>query len=194
MPPERIVVHFDGKILSDSSGNKGDRLAVIVSGNTPECKQGKLLSVKMIKDGSGQSQADEVVSNLKEWNLIDNVIGMCFDTTSSNTGWLSGAAVKIEEQLEKPLLWLPCRKHIAELILKAAWESVFGKDMSPFYTEFKEFQETWWTKLDKTKASPLKPKRWMKSRINEIIAECKNALNTKFPRDDYKEYLKLVLV
>ena len=193
-PPKRIVVHFDGKILSDSSGNIGDRLAVIISGNTREYRQGKLLSAKIIADGTGQSQADEVVSTLTEWNLTDNVVGMCFDTTSSNTGWLSGAAVRIENQLQKPLLWLPCRKHIAELILKAAWESVFGRDMSPYFAEFKHFQDVWWKHLDKTKTSPLEHKKWMNIPIKEAIAECERALTGSFARDDYKECLELVLI
>ena len=95
-------------------------LSIIISGDTPDCKQGKLLSGEVISDGSGESQAKQVVSTLEEWNLVDRVIGMCFDTTSSNTGWMSGAAVLIESKLQKPLLWLPCRKHIAELMLRAA--------------------------------------------------------------------------
>ena len=65
---------------------------------------------------------------------------MCFATCSANTGWLKGAAIKIEQAIQKPLLWLPCRKHIMEIILKAAFEEVFGKDLSPFYNEFQEFR------------------------------------------------------
>ena len=89
------MVHFDGKILSDSSGNIGDRLALIISGNTREYRQGKLLSAKNIADGTGQSQADEVVSTLTEWNLTDNVVGMCFDTTIVQI--LDGCQVRLFE-------------------------------------------------------------------------------------------------
>ena len=54
VPPERIVVHFDGKLLSDSSGNFGDRLAIMVSGNTPQCLQGFLISANLLNDGTSE--------------------------------------------------------------------------------------------------------------------------------------------
>ena len=116
-PPKRCVVHFDGKLLSDYSGNFGDHLAVVLSGNSVECRRGKLLSARMIRDGTGEAQADEVFESLQEWNVDKLIVGMCFDTTASNTGWLRGAAVRIESKLKRPLMWLPCRHHIAELFL-----------------------------------------------------------------------------
>ena len=85
VPPTRCNIHFDGKILTDSSGETGDRLAVVLSGDTDQCLQGKLLSARMIEDGSGSSQADEVVASLDDWKARDNVYAMCFDTTSANT-------------------------------------------------------------------------------------------------------------
>ena len=54
-------VHFDGKQITDSSGKSGERLAVMLSGNTLECISGNLLLVCLIKDGTGKAQADEVV-------------------------------------------------------------------------------------------------------------------------------------
>ena len=85
-PPKRSVIHFDGKMLGDNSGNFGDHLAVMISGNTDECRSGKLISAKIIKDSTGESQANEVVSVAEDWNVADTIVGMCFDTTASNTG------------------------------------------------------------------------------------------------------------
>ena len=105
----------------------------------------------MIDDGTGESQATEVIASLNDWNVQANVVCQCFDTTNANTGWIKGAAVKIEEKLERPLLWLACRHHIAELFLKSAWTCIFGDvDKCPYYQKFKDFQSIWDT-LDKTK-------------------------------------------
>ena len=112
VPPKQAVVHFDGKLLCDLEGNFGERLAIMVSGNTQECKQGKLISAKLISDGTGKTMAKEIMNSLKEWKIIKNIVAMCFDTTNSNTGWLSGACATLEALMKKPLLWLPCRKHI----------------------------------------------------------------------------------
>ena len=86
VPPKRATIHFDGKILTDLANETGDHLAVVLSGDTPQCQQGKLLSARRIDDGTGESQAEEVIESLKDWKAIDYVVAQCFDTTSSNTG------------------------------------------------------------------------------------------------------------
>ena len=103
----------------------------MVSGNNKECMQGKLLSARKIEDGTGESQSEEVILSLNEWGITEKVACMCFDTTSSNTGWIKGACIKIEQKLGKPLLWLACRHHIHELFIKAAFHSIYGEDNSP---------------------------------------------------------------
>ena len=197
-PPKRGTVHFDGKRLKDLNDKFGDRLAVMLSGDTPQCRSGKLLSANLIKDGTGKQQAEEVLRALKEWNAVMNAVAMCFDTTSANTGWINGAATLIEQYLEKiqkrPLLWLPCRHHIPELFLAAAWEALFGKDMSPHYEDFKNFQKLF-PGLDKSNFDFLGLKQWMKPHQKRVVDFCLHLLNSqKQPRDDYKECLELILV
>ena len=194
--PKHLNVHFDGKCIWDNAGGFGDHLAILVSGNSPDCLQGKLLSAKLIKDGTGLSQANEVLFALNDWGVKDNVFSMCFDTTSSNTGWLKGACVRIEKGLLHALLWLACRHHIPELFLKAAWQELFGVDMSPSYTEFENFKAKWDT-LDKNNFKFLDPKKkpWMKEQRNIVVAFISSLLKSeKQPRDDYKECLELVLI
>ena len=192
--PKHAVVHFDGKLLAEYGEKVGEHLAVMISGNTEECRSGKLLSAKKIEDGTGLSQANEVITSLKDWKCDELVIGACFDTTASNTGWLQGACVRIEKELKRPLLWLPCRHHIAELFLKDAWTSIFGEDMSPYYQEFKDFQKIW-DGLKKDKIQGLGIGRGdMRARAKMIIEFCKEQLKRRIVRDDYKECLQLVLV
>ena len=194
--PKRSNIQYDGKMIWDSSGEHGDFLAVVLSGDSPDCP--KVLSAKMIEDGKGINQAKEVVSVLKEWGCEGNVCSMCFDTTSSNTGWIKGACVLIEKMLGRPLLWNACRHHIPELILRAVWEILFGKDMSPFYKDFEDFQASW-DDIDKNNFEFLNPNRnerkWMKEIRNRVVSILESILQSeKQPRDDYKEVLELVLI
>lgn len=193
--PERSIVHFDGKLLSDLSGNYGDRLAIMISGNSEQCKSGFCISANLIEDGSGECQSDDIVSSLTDWKALDKIVGMCYDTCSANTGWLNGACVKIESKIGRPLLWLPCRKHVLEIILKAAFVECFGDDLSPVYLEFEVFRCNEWYSLDLKLFVGLEIRRNMRRKTADMIVFCYHHLNReKQLRDDYKECLELVLV
>ena len=197
VPPKRAGVHFDGKKVEFLNGESGETLAVMLTGDTPQCQSGKLLSARLIRDSSGKEQAEEVIRALKEWKVEMNVVSMCFDTTSSNTGWINGAATRIEKYLamiqNRPLLWGPCRHHIPELFLKAVWEALFGEDMAPHYLDFEKFKKIF-KDLDKSKYETLPNKKWMVPIIKHIVEFCQHLLSTeKQPRDDYKEVLDLTL-
>ena len=171
----------------------GDRLAVVISGDTPQCESGKLLSARLIDNGKGKTEAEEVFKSISEWNVQDSICAQCFDTTASNTGVNKGAGVELEKKLKRKLLWLPCRHHIAELHVESAYETVFGKDKSPYYKKFKEFQACW-KDLDTRKYDPLMIDPWMQTKVPEIVQFCQNALsNDKIARNDYKECIELVL-
>jgi len=68
---------------------------------------------------------------------------MCFDTTSSNTGQLTGACVILEHLLGRPLLHFGCRHHILELVLAAAFGVCTGPSKAPEILVFRRFQEQW---------------------------------------------------
>lgn len=143
-----MIVHWDGKLMTDLVGHKKvDRLPVIVTGADNE----QLLGVPKLNSSTGEEQANAVVELLKEWDIMDYVSGICFDTTASNTGRLSGACKRIEDQLGKPLLYLACRHHINELVLKVAFEKSMNiKTSGPEVQIFKRFQNSW-PNLDKSK-------------------------------------------
>lgn len=76
------VVHWDGKLLLLQKDNVSvKRLAILVSKGNEE----HLLGVLELKSSTGVSQAEAVSDSLKEWGEAENIVGMCFDTTASNT-------------------------------------------------------------------------------------------------------------
>ncbi|XP_055309591.1 uncharacterized protein LOC129573248 [Sitodiplosis mosellana] len=105
---DRLVVHWDGKILNDLCGrSKVDRIAVLVSYNGSF----KFLGAPKIESGTGKHIAQAVYNILVEWNISERVVACSFDTTSSNTGHKSGACVLLEELLGRKLIYLACRHH-----------------------------------------------------------------------------------
>ena len=88
-------------MLCNILGKDVDRLPILVSGIGAE----QLLSVLEI---TGQSIATSVDCAIKDWNLRNQMKGMCFDTTSSNTGCKNGACVLLEQKLDIELLHFAC--------------------------------------------------------------------------------------
>lgn len=122
------TVHWDGKLMeSIEFKEKRERLPVKITNEGME----QLLGVPELEDSTGLSASDAVYDLLEEWKQLDNVQCCCFDTTSTNTGCWQGAAVRLEQRLGRSLLYLPCRHHISEVILRAVFELkvklVFGE-------------------------------------------------------------------
>lgn len=77
------MLHWDGKLLPDCCGTqKVDRLPIVLSGLNYE----QLLAVPKLNSGTGFNQAQSIVGELKRWNVVNNVKGMCFDTAYVNSG------------------------------------------------------------------------------------------------------------
>ena len=77
------------------------------------------------------------------WKLGDQIAGISFDTTASNTGRLNGACVLLERKLLKDLLWLACRHHVFELVCGDVFEKFSGPTSGPNVALFRRFQEFW---------------------------------------------------
>ena len=71
-----------------------------------------------------------------------------FNTTASNTGWLSGACAVLGQILERPILWLVCRHRTGKLHIKHAYIACHG-DVFTKGKENKLFKRlhTEWDKL-----------------------------------------------
>ena len=86
---------------------------------------------------------------LEDWGLKDLIIACGFDTTSSNTGIHKGSCVLLQEMLQRQLLWLACRHHILELLVKAAYHQVFGDTKAPDVKLFSILKDpSTWNNLD----------------------------------------------
>ena len=140
-------INFDGKLLGDLDGgfDKVNRLAVVAvqeEGN-------QLLWFDKTDDSTRKVEAATVKEALDDWRISDGIIASCFDTTSSNTGIYSSSTVLLQQHLNRQLLWLSCRHHIPELILKAAFQTLFGKTTGPSAALF-SCLKTSWKSLDLT--------------------------------------------
>lgn len=74
-----------------------------------------------------------------DWGIPNCIKALCCDTTAANLGSNKGAAVLLEQLLEKKLLYLPCRHHIFELILKDVFELKIPTTSGPDVPLFKRF-------------------------------------------------------
>lgn len=190
-------VHWDGKMLMDFAGTeKVDRLPVIATYDGNE----QLLGVPKLPSGKGKGQktAEAVYELLHEWKIVDRVQAISFDTTSTNTGVFNGAAILLEKLLQRDLFYVACRHHIYELILKAAFEAKFGRTTGPGVPIFSRFKEQYKNVENKTFTSgitdhlvAIKIPIDVQKNVSEF---CFAEINTKQPRDDYREFLLLTLL
>ena len=80
----------------------------------------------------------------KHGQCTDNASIMCFDTTSINTGHLSGACIQLQERLGKALLWSACRHHVFEVILSSVFHAMkIEVSSSPEVNLFTKFRDSW---------------------------------------------------
>jgi hypothetical protein len=147
--------------------------------------------------------ANAVVQALDDWHLADKVKAMSFDTTTSNSGALAGAAVLIERKMAKNLLHLACRHHIFEVMLGDVFKSLAGPSSGPDIQVFKRFKNAWPSinhdndrivdgKADEETAAFFCSNQEL---VNEVVEFAKKFLQEENqPRDDYKELLELALI
>ncbi|KAG0709947.1 hypothetical protein GWK47_023793 [Chionoecetes opilio] len=153
-PEVPLVLHWDGKLLPSLADGRSleERVAVLVSEEDTE----ELLGVPVSADGTGQVVAETVLKLVRESSLEGNIIGMALDTTAANTGMVQGACIRIERALEKPLVWLACRHHILEVVLKDVFEACMGPSSGPNIALFKRLQNRW-PIVDQSRPQPLTP-------------------------------------
>ncbi len=95
------MLHGDGKLLPALSGmDKFDRLAIIVTSQGKE----QLLGIPAISASTGEDQATAIYQAIEQWGIAEKVQALCFDTTASNTGRISGASTNLEKMFNRDLL------------------------------------------------------------------------------------------
>src|SRR6218665_3991781 len=194
-----LVVHWDGKLLPDISGNhkKVDRLPILVSGRGVE----RLFNVPKLPNGTGEAMANAVVAAINDWHLVENVKALSFDITASNSGIRAGTAVLIEQRIEKALLHLACRHHIFEVVLGDVFNSLAGPSTGPDILLFKRFKGAWPSMVydriadgmsDEKTATIFNNNKVMMTEAVEFAVSCLQKESQ--PRDDYRELFELSLI
>ena len=189
-----LLLHWDGKLLPDITGGKEtvDRIAVLVTSSGEEM----LLGVPKIGRGTGKEQAEACLATLDQCSLRQNVVGLVFDTTASNTGLKNGACTFIEQSLGHEVAWVACRHHILELVLASVFRALFGPTGGPDVSLFKRFQQTW-SFVDQTKfqvACNDMFDAYTSVVQTQMVKYYTSALSESHPREDYKELIQLCLI
>ena len=122
----------------------------MVSGS-PSYIEGKMLSVAKLASSSGENQFEAVKEQVLLWDIKDHIRSMTYDTTGSNTGVSKGCCARLEDWLERPVMWYGCRHHIGELMAKAAWYTLFEEDLQPRVGMFIYIKSSW-DQVDKDKS------------------------------------------
>ena len=146
IPPKHGVLAWDGKLVRSEniagSDKNIDYLGIVMSGN-PHMTEGKVIEVEEISSSTGKDQAEAVLKAVEDGGAKNFVHALLFDTTASNTGVKKGAAILIMKELGRPLLFLECRHHVSELLLKQAWYSLFEDCSGPDNSDFGAFANVW---------------------------------------------------
>lgn len=122
--------------MSDVKGrNKVERIAVLLSYNGTT----KFLGAPKLESSSGVNIAEAVYRRLVDWNIVEQVKAISYDTTAINTGVKAGAAVLLERKLQHNIIHLPCRHHIYEIILRHVFESKLSLTSGPGVVMFDRF-------------------------------------------------------
>lgn len=191
-PDTFLTVHWDGKKMKDTITNMDiERLAIVVSGGG----NSKLLAIPKLEHGTGHMQAEAVFETLNDWRILNNVKGMCFDTTASNTGFENGAVFLIAKKFSNPIMSFACRHHIAELLLSKAFEKTLEPSTrGPVTTIFDCFKKQW-NNIDRSSyvsgmQDPHVKEYFPETIRTEIVKFLKQQLKIHQARGDYIDFLE----
>ncbi|RXG56370.1 hypothetical protein Avbf_11473 [Armadillidium vulgare] len=99
---------------------------------------------------------------------------MVFDTTSYNTRQHTAACVCLQRELDRPLLWFACRRHVGEVMLSDCWDSLnIEASSGPNISIFTRFKNHYLQLLSVNKAAyyyPELPRATEKEQ--ESLANC----------------------
>ena len=184
----KLTVHFDGKRLSESfPENFVERIPVLLTG-VNLCT---LIGIPKTSEGTGKNIAELIYAEAEKEDILNLIVAISFDTTSTNTGCNNGAVKRFEKLLNRELLGLACRHHMRELIIGAVFETTFGQSNGPDVSLFKYLKRTWNTIDSNNLNCNIDVPEDVKC---NVITFCKNQLKQFQPRGDYKEFLQLVII
>ena len=142
------------------------------------------LGVTKLGSGTGREITGAVAALLESWGAGINTVGMCFDTTASNTGRFSGACALLESLLRRPLLWMACRHHMFELA--EVFTKCIGPSTGPDILLFKHFRSSW----SKLHHQPQDARPVVEAPL-DILRFLQTTMDSKHPREDFLELIHL---
>ena len=195
------ILHFDGKKVKFESGEVEEHLIICLQQVASE-SQGRFLGAPQLPNGKGAAQCEALIRYIDENGIENQLIGHCWDTTSSNTGCNIGAAVLLDKHCDEAHLWIACRRHAGERHCVHANNIVRGPTKSPEETLFKHFKENFnfldTTQLQKyqwvgDESSPTGPYHFNTEMALEVRSWAESCcIHGTFPREDYRELLELL--
>ena len=188
------ILHYDGKIVKEFTDGKTleqDRLAVSIS-----CEgENSLLCIPPCLNGTGECQSEKIIEQLESYDFKEDVVGLVFDTTASNTGREKGVNTKLNEYCGKNILHLACRHHVYECHIKNV-SKIFRATCGPDHPLFKKLKEQF-NDID-IDSSMLSKHEYGKDELLDKAADksltviSKLLEEQKLPRGDYIELAKLI--
>ncbi len=198
--PEHVILHWDSKVIQYVDHHTDDRLAVVVSSPSDGTKP-MFIASPLIPDSTGLSQKQALVNVVLDWNIPkENIVGLCWDTTASNTGAYKGSATLFERYTGHACFWIGCRYHIGERHIHHADKMQRGAKEGPTDPLFIKFRKLW-KKNEITGANPQYVWQWPDSTRPHTIVYAKACEALEFytqalqkdtwTRGDYRELAEL---
>lgn len=125
-------------------------IQIAVSGHKTE----KFLGVAKLTSAKSEAQVVATMHLVELWENRDDVIGMSFDTTASNTGNQSGVCKLLEVKIGRNLLYFACRLHV-----RGVFQCLFGSTKGPNIPLLERFQQKW-NSIDQKRCQPLENNPW----------------------------------
>ena len=98
-----------------------------------------ILGIAKIPSGTGEAQAKATLQLLNLWEVVEDIVDMCFDITVTNTGDLKGACTIVQSHLDRQLLSFACQHLVHEVIIGGIFTALFGPSTSPNIPIFERF-------------------------------------------------------
>lgn len=195
----RYTLHWDGKTFNNR-GKKDKRIGVVVT-NRGICKT---LDVAQMNSTTAEANADMIWSMVEKWNIQNSIDSICYDTENTNSGHLSGVCKRLKDRFGRDILELACRRHIHEIILKAASQTTIERltvSTSPTIPMFEKFHRTFNSPgFDRNTYAGLEDDHFFLVLLpddekKDLLNFCEQQLRcAKHCRNDYNELLKLIVI
>lgn len=183
-------------MIDMSTSGAVERLPIVGTQSDKE----RILRVPKVENKSGLAVGTAVFDTLVKFKLDKIVEVVNTDTETSNVGKYNGAVAVLERKLGRSLLYLGCRHHVFEVVLKAVFLAKLSdsKTKSPNVEIFNRLKNNWdkmQTRLIKSGTEDIVVQNHIDSDFAEKIVQFgRDNLEKPQCRADYREFLELVVL